>query len=312
MTVVPVAKHRELRKHIEGRIKWALWIYGWRLRAALWAGPKADRIASHWLREPDIQTGERVCLFVTVARAGRVLPHALDHMQAWHAAGYKVVAIVVVESLDAPVDVARLAFAEAVLLRINKGYDFGAWAAAITSQRQALCDCTMLALANDSVLGPSSNFAAMVERAAVCDADVIGLVSSGEVRPHLQSFTLFFGQKALQSPFFTRFWASVRSGGRGYVIHKYEIPLASRFEANGLRTAALFTIDPPTGGSPTLSHWRDLLGLGFPYIKLQLIRDNPRSVPLDDWQSVASAAGFDIVRIERQLDALGIGVSGSA
>ncbi len=250
-----------------------------------------------------VERGAKLCIFVTVARDGFLLPHGVDHARAWHDAGYAVVTVVVTEDLDAAIDLTPLAFARGVLVRANRGYDFGAWATVIRRLGRARRGLAMLALANDSVLGPSSAFPAMLARAEAADADLIGLTASGQFRHHLQSYALFFKPRALRSTVFRRFWHGVRSGDRDYVIEQYETALLARFEQAGLRATALFQ-PASEDGNPTLTGWRALLALGFPYIKIQLLRDNPAGAELSDWRDEASRHGFAPERLDGQIAAL--------
>lgn len=265
---------------------------------------KASRIPARWLRRARIGRGDRVAIIVLLPRAGRLLPHSVEHAAAWAAAGYRTVLVLVVPSLDEGVDLSPIPFADAVLLRENKGYDFGAWAAAIMRLRRRLRRCATLALANDSVLGPSARFGEMLARVGRADADLIGLIASDELKRHFQSFVLFFKPGALRARAFARFWGGVRTGDRRYVIDHYETELLARFEGAGLRSEALFPIEVADGVNPTLTRWRALLHLGFPYLKVQLFRDNPFAMPLADWRDEAARAGFDIDGLEHQMTAL--------
>lgn len=275
-----------------------------RLCAAVTGGPKAHRVPARWLRPPKPPYDAPICVFVLLARGTRILPHSADHARAWRAAGFRVVVVVVSGQFDREFDATPLDFADAILLRPNRGYDFGAWAAAIRLLRPTLRRCPMLAIANDSVLGPSANFASVVERARRSDRDLIGLAESNERAPHYQSFALFFGPGALGSRVFWRFWNGVRSGGREYVVDNYEVMLRARFKAAGLRAEALFPARPQSWYNPTITGWRALLGAGFPYLKVELLRDNPEGAPLAGWRGEAAAAGFDLAVLDRQLAAL--------
>lgn len=263
----------------------------------------APLVPARWAVRPPARLAPRVCLFVMLARDGRLLPHSVDHARAWADAGYDVVAVVVVDSLRREVDWGALGFARAVLVRANTGYDFGAWAATIRRLGKRLAPCETVAIANDSLLGPSRGFAAMLDRAALAEADLVGVSESAQLTPHLQSFALFFRRGALRSRAFRRFWRSVGSGDRADVIARYELRLQSHFAAAGLRTFALFPSGDP-GANPTLRHWRELLAQGFPYLKVELLRDNPTGEPLGDWLDEAARHGFDVPRLLQQVDAL--------
>lgn len=267
-------------------------------------GPKAHRAPARWVRRPTIKPGARLCIFVVLARGGRLLPHSIDHARAWHDAGYDVVITVVVDSLDQSIDTTPVDFADGLLLRVNRGYDFGAWAATIRLIGRTLAESSILAIANDSVVGPSSSFGAMLYRVAGSGADLVGLVESKERAPHFQSFVLFFKQNALRSRVFRRFWNGVRSGEREYVVNNYEVTMRSRFEAAGLRTEPLHAAGDLLWFNPTINGWRALLDAGFPYLKVQLLRDNPHHSPLKNWREAAARSGFDLLRLEHQLEEL--------
>jgi hypothetical protein len=273
-------------------------------RSIRWGGPRAHRAPAKWVRAPRIPDGSRVCIFVLLVRSGRLMPHSVDHARAWHDAGFKVVIVVIVDSLTSPIDTAQLDFANAVLLRVNSGYDFGAWSATIRLLGRSVRRYALLVTANDSVLGPSNRFAAMLERVDRMDADVVGLVESVEVARHFQSFVLFFKPLALRSRVFRQFWGSIRTGNRDYVIDNYELKLRDRFIQAGLRVEAVHPVGSGPANNPTLHAWRELLSDGFPYIKIQLLRANPHNASLKGWLSTAEQQGFDPARLQRQLTEL--------
>jgi hypothetical protein len=45
-------------------------------------------------------------------------------------------------------------------------------------------------------------------------------------------------------------------------------------------------------GNPTLHPWRNLLDLGVPFVKVQLLRDNPLNTDLSGWISEVSRRGY--------------------
>lgn len=275
-----------------------------RMHAALTGGPKAHRVPARWVRSLKATDDGPVCVFVLLARGTAILPHSLDHARAWRDVGFRIVAAVVVDSLDDAVDLSPLDFADAVLLRVNQGYDFGAWAAAIRSLRPTLDRVPMLAIANDSVLGPSSNFTSVVERAAQSDADLVGLVETKEKARHFQSFALIFKQRAIRSRAFRKYWSSIRTGGREYVIENYEVTMRGRFEAAGLRTEALYPVRDTFWYNPTIIGWRSLVSAGFPFLKIELLRNDPWDMLLNGWREHAVRHGFDMDKLQRQIAAL--------
>jgi lipopolysaccharide biosynthesis protein len=262
---------------------------------------KADPVSARhrWVREPGSLAKSEACVFVCYAPNNTIPAHALFHARAWASAGFRVILIVALDEPDAFRVGDDLDFADAILLRQNAGYDFGAWATAIRLLPQVR-EARIVAIVNDSVYGPFEGFPEMIARARASHADVIGLTESFELRRHFQSYALFFKDNALTSVAFNRFWRSVRVGSRRHVIDNYELLLLTRMEEAGLACETLFT-GPKDGRNPTLTIWRELLEQGFPFIKVQLLRDNPGKADLSNWRQVIGDHGSQLRLIEDHL-----------
>ena len=87
-----------------------------------------------------------------------------------------------------------------------------------------------------------------------------------------------------------RFWRGVVPlPFRRWTVGRYEIGLSQRVLTAGLTARALFPYRKP--GNPTLNDWRALLDSGFPFVKRELLRDNPtEETDLGTWQSAVPAA----------------------
>lgn len=253
--------------------------------------PAATAIPARWHKAVSFVPTDQVCLMVTVLRDGRVLPHAAHQARAWSAEGFKVVLIVVTDDPNRSFSDPVVAFADGILLRANSGYDFGAWSAAIQSL-PTLRDVALLVTTNDSVFGPLDSFKPVLDRVADSEADFLALTENNEHRHHFQSYTLFYKPKALRSRAFWSFWSRVRTGGRWLVIVRYESRLLKLFKAAGLSAEALFpgmaAQDPST-----LKGWKALIERGFPFVKVQLLRDNPFGDDVQDWRGFLQAHGYD-------------------
>lgn len=254
-------------------------------------GGMASSVPSQWVRKPTIQNGDQVCLFVTYAADGNIPAHALFHARAWADAGFKVNLTVVLDDLERFSMTDSCGFAAGIFLRANEGYDFGAWAATMV-QLADLRRASLLCIANDSTYGPLNGFSAMIARIRTIDADVIGLTESYEIVRHFQSYIMLFRQTAVCHRSFGRFWRNVRTGGRAFVIENYELKFLSAMERAGLRAVALYPASQK-GPNPTLKYWRELIADGFPFLKVQLLRDNPLRVDLTGWDVLVREHGFD-------------------
>jgi len=256
------------------------------------AAPSNSTVRSRWLRSPELGEAAELCIFVAYAPASVVPEYSRFHARAWADAGFQVVLVLNTDAFEdrGHVQADELPFASGVLLRENRGYDFGAWASAL-QQLPNVRTASLVALVNDSMYGPLDTFEPMLARARAMDADVIGATESQEFGHHFQSFLLFFKTRALTSDAFWKFWSKVRAGGRIVAVYRYELRLMKTLERAHLRCAALFRNRDRR--NPTLTRWRELIDEGLPYLKIALLRDNLFNADLSGWQEVLRDHGYD-------------------
>lgn len=257
-----------------------------------WHGRQWWSVKARWLKRLPL-AARQTCLFVTLVRNGGLSAHAVRHMQAWYDAGWQVVPIVICDKFAQFKQTDEIDFAQAILVRENRGYDFAAWADAIRRLWGELAILPVVAIANDSVFGPLASFNAMLDRVNSAEADVIGMTDSYEVMHHYQSYLLFFKNRALRSAAFRRFWYQVEIGDRDFVIDRYEVRLLSKMLDAGLRCTCLFPTPAKPRINPTLTRWRELINAGFPYIKADLLRTNPWKADLTGWEALLAERGYD-------------------
>jgi lipopolysaccharide biosynthesis protein len=260
--------------------------------------PNNSTVRNRWVRCPDLTNAAEVCIFVAYAPGSVVPEYSRFHARAWADAGFQVVLVLNTSAFDEHVQTGDLDFATGVLVRENRGYDFGAWATAL-QQLKAIRGASLVALANDSMFGPLNSFGSMLARVRAADADVIGTTESLEFGRHFQSFLLFFKSRALNSVPFWLFWSGVRAGGRIVAICRYERGIFKALTKAGLRCLALFPSSDTR--NPTLTRWRSLIDSGFPYLKVALIRRNPFKVDLSGWEDALEQHGYDADLATRHL-----------
>jgi rhamnosyltransferase len=121
----------------------------------------------------------------------------------------------------------------------------------------------------------------------------------------LQSYFLVFKKTALTSSIFKQFWMAVRAlTDKTQLIRAYEVPLARLLSEGGLRPGVLVAIEDVSGEicNPTLHPWRKTILVGHsPFIKVQLLRDNPLRSDIGNWQRVVSQFGYEAEIIEAHL-----------
>lgn len=288
------------------------------------------QIVAAWPEGP-VRLGAEVALLSHFDQAGAVRPDLLLYIEALRAAGFSVVVVSNSGHLrdDASDQLRRLC--AAVLVRRNIGYDFCAWRDALEHLGLPRAETQQVLLINDSVYGPLAPLDELLRRLAASRADVVGLTESRQRGWHLQSYFLGFGPAALRSPVWRDFWSGVRPvPSKQWVISRCELALAARFREAGLWCEALWpterlladlhpdSVDGPAraqaeralraasrrrGVNPTHELWRPLLESGFPFIKRELLRDNPAGVlDVQDWREIAARGGAGgLEMVERDL-----------
>jgi hypothetical protein len=290
------------------------------------------QIVSFWPELPVILP-PKVVIFVHFDRYGGVRRQLFSYMREFAASGRAVVFVTNAGLLKPEAEAELRQICSAVIIRRNRGYDFGAWREGIEHLGLPRADTEELILVNDSVFGPLRPIGDMLEKLDYGAADIWGLTESWQTRYHLQSFFLAFGPAALRSASFKKFWANVRPvPAKSYIVKTYEVGITQVMLKAGLRCAAIWKYDVLTGlvegaalekllalevselgktdpihitrrlqvmkvrdcvarriaMNPTSDLWRQLLLSGFPFIKRELLRDNPSGVQdIGDWINVA-------------------------
>jgi hypothetical protein len=258
-----------------------------------------------------VPLGERVAVFVHFDREGAVSREVAATLAALRAAGFSVVFVSNAGMLK-PASRALLGpLCAAILVRRNLGWDFAAVADALAQLGLPRPGTSMLLLVNDSIIGPLGGpaqpnpLASVLARIDFSHADLWGATENQQIHPHLQSFFLAAGPRALAHPAWAAFWRTVRPvASKTWVIRRYEVGLTRSLRRAGLRCRPLFSeaemlaLLPETAEgaqgvqlqrirrslaeqrrlNPTLDLWRELLLAGFPFIKRELLRDNPTGV----------------------------------
>ena len=260
--------------------------------------PAASGLGYRWIKAcPDL-SGRDVCVFVAYEPDGILPEFKTSYLAALKRAGFVIVLVVALDDLNVKLVTRGLDFVDAILTRDNKGFDFAAWSA-VMSFVPSVWRTKLLLLANDSVFGPSESFGRLIREIRDSDADLIGLTESYEYEPHLQSYFLAFKGKALASPSLQEYWSGIRAfRDKWDVIHHYETRFTSFCRGIGLKCRALFpyaSICTDPGGeyfNPLHVKWRELIENGFPFIKVDLLRDIPVFADLDNWEQALLENSF--------------------
>ena len=224
----------------------------------------------------------RVCLFAQFHPRQRIRPPLLTYLAALRSCGYETY---VACSGDAPPPEADRAALEAtgatLFYRRNAGLDFGAWQHLV---RQGCADgADRVLLANDSVFGPFHPLDAVIDRMEAGGNDVWGLIESQQRKWHLQSWFLQFTGDAFRHDRVQRLFAQpFEHMDKDAVIARGELGLGESLRAAGMRCDALIKHRDGTQSARrhtlNMMHldWaHNLVALGMPFIKIELLRLNP-------------------------------------
>lgn len=238
----------------------------------------------------------RVCLFAHYDLGGRIAPHVAHYLHELHRSGFST--HIALSGMD------RLHDADRKLLdrlgvvphfRLNRGLDFGAWADLDAAGCAVGADTILLA--NDSVFGPLQPLTPIFATMSSGAADVWGMVESREGAWHLQSWFLCFTAAAYAAPAIARVrHLPFAAMTKPEVIVHGELGLGAAIRAEGLRWDARWR--QPTGrlrrlvpGNAMHLDFLSVLRSGaVPFIKIELLRDNPTAIAwIGHWRRMVAA-----------------------
>jgi len=235
---------------------------------------------------------KKLCLFAHFDRDDRVAPYVTRYVKAIAAIGFEVVFISASKPNESELAPLREVCSD-IMLRQNCGHDFGSWADGFRRYKQHLEG--ELLLANDSVYGPIGDLGLAVDRLRALNAGMAGFVESAAHVPHLQSWFLLVRPNVYNSAAFQDVLLQDFTGRtKADIVKSGEIGLSAAVRDMGFRIAGLFSdVNFVFAGhpfNPTMLLWRELIEkAGCPFIKIELLRDNPCRIPgLAKWRKVVS------------------------
>lgn len=244
--------------------------------------------------------GKNVCLFAAYAPDGYIPESTLHYIRSLRSHGQAVILIVASRNSGRPHADTEIV-SDGLISRDNRGYDFASWALGLQIL-PSIWEARSIAFTNDSIFGPLSQpgFTRLMDRLNDSQADYVALTQSWQVRHHYQSYFFVLKRKALSHPSVKKFWATLEIvPDRDQAIVRYEVPMLDMMKRFGLEPELLF----PLGGrdfekdmNPTLDHWRELIKSGFPFVKVQTLRDDISGVDKSNW-GIGLEIEFDVKRV---------------
>lgn len=250
----------------------------------------------------------RIAFYAHFDGENQIKPYVLDSLERLRGTCSRILFI-----SNSPLAAAELKrvgpYVDETLLRSNSGYDFAMWRHGLETWDVSACD--ELVFTNSSIVGPIYPLAPIFESMGKSPCDFWGMTDSHEICWHLQTYFLVFKSQVISSEAFRAFWASVLPvHDKHQAIRSYELGLTSFLMEQGFSAAAFAAMDSwatPRLKSrmerkrrlnPTLYYPLDLLKAGMPFVKVELLRDNPAGILLDPIYERMGKAGYDMSRIE--------------
>lgn len=168
-----------------------------------------------------------------------------------------------------------------VVIRDNKGYDFGAWKDQILNMDLKKID--RLILCNNSCYGPFYSLKEIFS-SPIVNSDFWSITKHKKnfgLAEHLQSYFLVFEKPLLTSPIFKKYWENIPYfKSWNDAVHKGEINLTSFFSSEGFTYNSFIREDILSNrvGNPTIFFPLELLKMGAPFIKRKVFSEDYRSI----------------------------------
>jgi len=181
-----------------------------------------------------------------------------------------------------------LPFVSQIILKENTGYDFGAWKTGLVFCEEILNNYSNgIVLLNDSIYGPLFSLDNYFQ--AADNYDVYAMTDSYDLKYHLQSFFVSFNKNALENANFKNFWNNFQIiKNKISLIFNNEIGFYSSLLADSTLKCGSQICSYKLNSRMNTSHfyWKHLLDGGVPFVKVELLRDNPVNVDIADWEEV--------------------------
>lgn len=254
------------------------------------------------------------CVYSHFDKNDNVEPYVLDALKRIKDTGFRLLFISTSKSINEE-DLNELKkLATVVITRENIGYDFGSYKLGIQFLFDNQIIPKQLLITNDSAFGPIFDLHSIVKQSR--NSDIFGMTDSVDLAYHLQSYFIIYNSNVINSNHFKKFWDSVKlldsntPNFKKIIIEEYEVGGTQYFIKNGFQIRVAFGIDKiikreiklflsqielskttaglqiekfSIGHNPTHNYWENLIEMGFPYIKRELLTINPTNTPIDNW-----------------------------
>lgn len=275
----------------------------------------------------------RAVIFAHFDRDGLIDPHVRYYLAALRKHAVFVVFVSTSASED-ELGAVRGKLVDVAFTRENIGYDFLSWKCGYSALEEPL-DFDEILFVNDSVYGPMHDLSSVFASAGLDRYKFWGLAKSHEIEPHIQSYFFCFSRALVENGVIDGFWENVDViENKQDLIRSYEVGMTryirrfvsedevgclfdqkeltwpKRLRAglvNGRwrkknRVQAIKSALKGRIRNPCHQYWRSLLEAGVPFLKVELMRDNPEELELDRVRRyLARSSSYPLELMEQHL-----------
>lgn len=273
---------------------------------------KPNKYNGKVIKKVDIGVKEydTICFFSHFDKDGIVDDYVYNYLKSLYEVGIDIVFISTAK-IENDVYIERLKkYCRNIIVKENIGYDFGAWKTGIDYLSAELEQYKSMIICNDSVYGPLFNLNNMIESMKNKEVDFWGVTDSLEIKHHLQSYFIYFDEKVIKSNTFKLFWQEYKVYKvKRNIIKNYEVELSYLLTKEGFKFNSYCpSMDISPHEKVNISHffWKELiLKRKNPFLKIELIRDNPMNVDISDVEHVLNHfTSFNIGLMKQHINRL--------
>lgn len=282
--------------------------------------PVSGKIIRKSLGEQAPGSRPNLCVFAHFDRDGVIDDYVVHYLKALARLDCETVVVSTAEGLGEDEVAKVLPFCSRFIVKQNIGYDFASWRTALEEVKD-FSGYERVIVANDSVYGPLQDLRGIFGRMSGRNLSFWGITDSLRYGRHLQSYFMVFERPVLDSLVFRNFWKELPDYlSKHVVIAQCEVGLSRTLASAGFRFGAYNEVEDICqevskergrilskilGCRFNSTHigWRSLLRSGCPFVKVQLLRDNPKGLPdVAEWEHVVDGlSGYDAGLIRRHL-----------
>ncbi|PWQ98693.1 rhamnan synthesis F family protein [Leucothrix arctica] len=229
----------------------------------------------------------RLCIFSHYDKDHKIDKYVLFYLEKLSKL-YDVVFVTTCEKISARELKKISSLCVSYVVKVNEGHDFGAWKTGLDYVFNKLNSYDFLLLCNDSVYGPMQQLDLIVNKMEQGVYDVWSMTDSQELGYHLQSYFIQYSSKAFSSKVFQEFWAGFQIfDDKQSLIKNCEVAYSARLiSSEGLNVGTYYTAADQSYLNCLQYYWDKLLENNFPFLKVEVLRDNPLGIDMVGFEDV--------------------------